>query len=33
MNLLLFALVFWVVAWAINEWLVRRNPADPSTRG
>ena len=32
MNLLLFALVFWIAAWALNEWLVRRNPQDAPTR-
>ena len=32
MNLLLFALVFWIVAWALNEWLVRRKPQQASAR-
>jgi NitT/TauT family transport system permease protein len=29
---LVFALVFWLAAWAFNEWLVRRRFADPTLR-
>lgn len=29
---LVFALVFWLSAWAFNEWLVRRRFADPTLR-
>jgi NitT/TauT family transport system permease protein len=26
------AVAFWIVAWAINEWLVRQTPANPAIR-
>ncbi|MHA7968305.1 ABC transporter permease [Rhizobium sp. CAU 1783] len=29
---LVFALIFWLAAWAFNEWLVRRRFADPTLR-
>ncbi|UJW74460.1 ABC transporter permease [Rhizobium sp. SL42] len=29
---LVFALLFWLGAWALNEWLVRRRPKSPATR-
>ena len=27
---LVFAALFWAASWALNEWLVRVKPADPS---
>ncbi len=29
---LIFALAFWAAAWALNEWLVRRDPAGSGSR-
>ncbi|MCL6707251.1 ABC transporter permease [Pseudomonas sp. R2.Fl] len=29
---LVFALVFWLAAWGVNEWLVRRRFSDPTLR-
>ena len=29
---LVFALVFWLCAWGLNQWLVAKHPKAPSTR-
>jgi NitT/TauT family transport system permease protein len=29
---LVFAIAFWLGAWALNEWLVRQHPKNPTTR-
>jgi NitT/TauT family transport system permease protein len=31
-GILVFALLFWIAAWGVNEWLVRLSPAHPSAR-